>query len=553
MVVVVSVVALRAQPTSTPPVAPFQPQLQERLEILRQEQASRFGAGAGGAGGQCAVGEPGCIGGSPPPTPPSQPPREGVAYRACVQGPGGPRQTDDPQSPPCKQEVFTGANGGSTSVGVTATEIRIAVPVIADTWETKAQEVLAPVAAHIERHYELYGRGIRLIEVAVPEGADTADPTFQRAFAREVADREPFAVLDFEGFGTFQTELARLGIISMIGVRDGAFPESELSGLHPYVWSVYPSSEETLDATGELACEALKGRHAKHGGADVAGRTRRFAIIQEVPSRDGSYYRADRLVSRLRGCGVQPELFDSLHGRTDVSVLMRRIRDTGATTIVCSCAKLYREYQEGAQDMGYGPEWLLTGVEDSGLYLRQISTQDQNQDVHPREQLAHTFGITGALRSASHNVRSGQDQHDEQYWFHAARDGDPTFGARFHHLSGTYYAYYAQMLILASGVQWAGPRLTPQTFAGALTSIRYPSPWVGRAPFWQPSVGFGRSDHGFNSDVALLWWKDPSDAEYQARTYFGELCYVGNGRRYRPDKLPAGADALFFDPAAGCR
>src|SRR5688572_12407961 len=73
--------------------------------------------------------------------------------RRCVGDP--PRQTEDPQSPPCVA-AWSGDNGGATWQGVTRDEIVVAVP-CADPcyW---AYELFV---AHVNKRFELYGRRIR--------------------------------------------------------------------------------------------------------------------------------------------------------------------------------------------------------------------------------------------------------------------------------------------------------------------------------------------------------------------------------------------------------
>ena len=79
--------------------------------------------------------------------------------RRCFGNP--PRQTEDPQSPPCVPG-WRGDNGGATSKGVTATEIRIAMP----AWD---EFIAATLENYFNARYEFYGRRLRILE-----GYDTA-------------------------------------------------------------------------------------------------------------------------------------------------------------------------------------------------------------------------------------------------------------------------------------------------------------------------------------------------------------------------------------------
>ncbi|MEX2100482.1 MAG: hypothetical protein WEB19_03620 [Acidimicrobiia bacterium] len=545
--------ALSSPPPRTPPLAAVAPQVDEQVDVERVEQSSQFGEGTGGEG-DCAPGDEGCAAtgaaledtaqGQPTPRATSAP----AAFWPCVVGPGGARQTEDPQSPPCKGARFTGDNGGATWQGVTADTIRLGY--IDDPADHGGQvsgryhHVLAPLIDHVNRRYELYGR--RLVLVDVPATGSVSDPAVNRADARAAAQADVFAVIAYERFGAFQRTLAAEGVVSLIGGDVGAVSEAALTAMHPHAWAVYPSIEQAAEITGKLVCGALNGKPARHGGADVSGRVRHFGVVVE----DG--WDARPLEARLAACGAPVAVYQA---SGDFELLLRQMRDQGVTTAVCLCRNFDKRYPEAAEALGYQPEWLLPGIDEKAAYLRYTSTA--TSDNQPRAQLAHTFGISTRLRRPPPNSVSGTDQADQQYWFHAARESDPGFtygvGAQGS-VSATFgYDLYAQLLTLASGIQWAGPNLTPETFGDALAGLRYPNPGVGRSPWWQPSVGFGVADHSFNSDAALIWWRDPSDAGYESRTDFGELCYVGGGHRFTAATMPTSADDLLFDPEAGCR
>ena len=62
-------------------------------------------------------------------------------------------------------------------------------------------------------------------------------------------------------------------------------------------------------------------------------------------------------------------------------------------------------------------------------------------------------------------------------------------------------AFYNELLILAAGIQLAGPNLTPETFAQGLASTTFPNPGAAGAPFFQATVGF--------DPAALAGGRDP--------------------------------------------
>ena len=552
--------ALSTPPPSTPPLAAVAPAPQEQVDVERIDQSSRFGEGSGGDG-QCAPSDPGCggvgeaeaddDGGSSVPGPSASPIEVAShgALRRCVHGPGGARQTEDPQSPPCKQEIFVGDNGGATWPGVTATTIRIGYPIDPDSptnhyGSNNENEKLFPAwIRHFNRLYEFYGRSLEFVEVEID---GRIDPEIQRADARAFAQAQVFAALSYKYLGPFQDELAKQGIIHMIDPYRAGFATSpELAATGPYAWSVYPTLDQSLDAAGTLICSELAGRPAQHGGDDVADQIRRFGVLVEQPGR--LYYDDSLLTTRLEACSADHRRYIS-DGNEDPAAVVRRMREDGVTTVVCVCDKLPSDYTEAAEAILYRPEWLLPGISDTELLIHDRYVP--KAPIHPRTQIAHVFGLwVGPRRPPFDGVGRTYRTLDE-YWFRAASAEDP----EVREPSGGYpYGWYAQLLALASGIQWAGPELTPQTFAGALTSLRFPNPSVGAAPWFQSAVGFGPTDRGFGSDWALFWWRDPDDVAFDSRSDFGEVCFVGDGQRFVSATLPRNADDLFFDLDAGCR
>ncbi len=110
---------------------------------------------------------------------------------------------------------------------------------------------------------------------------------------------------------------------------------------------------------------------------------------------------------------------------------------------------------------------------------------------------------------------------------------------------------YQMMLLLASGIQAAGPKLTPDTFAAGLQRTAFPNSGAGAAPYYQASVGF-KDDHSMIDDEALLWWSANAPA-YGTRTAdVGGWCYIDSGARWRLGTWPS-REHSFFDRDKPCR
>ncbi len=119
LLIVISAMALVFVPPSPPQVAEFAPQAVEQIEDSPKQQSSQFGGGAG----VCAKGQV-CEGPDGVAIAPPKRVIEKARVRRCVGDP--PRQTEDPQSPPCVN-YWQVDNGGAPAKGVTRDEIRVAV------------------------------------------------------------------------------------------------------------------------------------------------------------------------------------------------------------------------------------------------------------------------------------------------------------------------------------------------------------------------------------------------------------------------------------------
>jgi hypothetical protein len=126
-VAVLLIAALSPTQPPPPPVAEYAPEAVQAIKDAPPEQSAQNGLADGAAGNDTA---------NLPPdqaklvalqrsTTTTQPPVDTARVRQCFGDP--PRQTEDPQSPPCVP-YFDGDNGAVTSKGVDANEIRVEFP-----------------------------------------------------------------------------------------------------------------------------------------------------------------------------------------------------------------------------------------------------------------------------------------------------------------------------------------------------------------------------------------------------------------------------------------
>src|SRR5207249_12173565 len=92
---------------------------------------------------------------------------------------------------------------------------------------------------------------------------------------------------------------------------------------------------------------------------------------------------------------------------------------------------------------------------------------------------------------------------------------------------------YRDLLLLASGIQMAGPNLTPGTFEAALQRTVFPNP---PSPLFAGHVGFSTGSHRQTIDAAEWWWSVNTVSPYKRPN--GTICYVDHGLRHSPDDWP---------------
>jgi len=153
------------------------------------------------------------------------------------------------------------------------------------------------------------------------------------------------------------------------------------------------------------------------------------------------------------------------------------------------------------------------------------------------QQLQHSFGLT---------MQPPSTPLADQPAFWAVNEINPSFTWDYSDINrGNILEPYRSLLLLAAGIQMAGPHLTPATFAEGLKKAAFPNP-----PFYtRPgSAGFAEGQHTMTTDSAIWWWdgntQEPVDANSGGP---GTDCYADNGRRYRLNAWPTrDANAVLF-------
>jgi len=537
LVMFIALLAFSLSPSrQTPPaIAEFAPQPREQITEAPDSQTSEFGSGEGGEAIIEYVGaddeEP-----PPPPTPPPVveetlvPPE--ARTRRCVGDP--PRQIEDPQSPPCVAFWDGEDNGGATYKGVTADTIRIAVP-----WQeagpgqgaTDRTPELVALETFFNDRFEFYGRKLQLIPFAA-HGTGEPEPQLQIADA-VTADEElqvfasmPRADLSGADYHYYH-ELARRGIVGVYSGWGTSVTEAQLRALHPYEWMIIPSSQDIAANMAEWACKNLMGRPVEYATQFNGGdRTYGLVYIRYV---DGTVLDLEPFRKRAAECGIEfaaeveiPS--DDMPAGSQGAILA--MQTEGVTTVFSMVQAVAQDLflWPAASQQQYRPEWFVSSIGSA--------TSDAAALFAPKDQLPSVFGL--------HYENKMQLAPDRPVnW--ALKEVDPS-------LSGDAaldkYTYWP-LLILASGIQWAGPNLTPQTFGAVLQSLDFPNPGASAAPYFQATVGF-RDSHAFFNDGTPVWFNPAQVSNETGQP--GAFCFVDRGLRYRLGQWPDTPAALFQGP-----
>lgn len=507
----IATLTITAPQAAPPAIAEFSPRAVEQIEKAPPEQSSSAGKGEGGATTDD---------GTPDTTTTTTPPPtiERARVRRCIGDP--PRQTEDPQSPPCVP-FFEGDNGGATTKGVTADEIRIAVP--RDTQDAH----LRAIEAYFNKRYELYGRKISLVKT----GTFSAGCPEQRAAAAGLAALDLFAATDAgtANSACFYDELTRNEIL--VSEVSYAFTEAQMQARHPYKWSYLMSVDKLLASAGAMACGRLAGGKAQYSSDPATrGAPRKYGAILMTSNRDDALS-VDPLASALRRCGIElaeTAVFDvSEEDGTRGRDAVLRMQNAGVTTIFCFCVIIFEAtLAPAATSQLYFPEWVL-GSYGSNDY--DVLTKASWPDSRQRQAM---LGITS---------QPPQMPLSQSYAWAAYREADPSIRAD-HATSINLTTLYRSLLLLVSGIQLAGPNLTPATFAAGLQTASFPNP---PDPLNSGAVGFAGPDHSMTDDSAEMWW---SDGGTGADGSSGAWCYVEGAARRRASAWPTGLAPFFQGP-----
>ncbi|HVV75740.1 MAG TPA: hypothetical protein VHC43_06850 [Mycobacteriales bacterium] len=524
LLVLLAALAVTTASTAPPAIAEYAPQSIQQIKKPPPNQSSDFGQ-LGGA----PVGKPSAKP-TPTPTPTTTPTKTAPRLYDCVGTP--PRQIADPQAPPCVAS-WQGNNGGATSRGVTANEIRVYMPSEVGVGNEYARAI-KDLETFFNKRFEFYGRTLNLEPTATGGGSEPsatgtcADIGAQADWVAKQLD--VFAAGDDGSDSCWYNALARNQVISLSGQSTELRKDQQ--SLAPYVWSYPMVGEDLISNVGQFVCSQLAGKKAIYSSNPILKReTRTFGLIvsatlSQVPTPSAP------LVAALAACGV--------HLKTTVVVQAQgsdngaqnsqetaqwtnasqnavlKMRTSGVTSVICMCQLQAAAVMSNfASVQGFHPEWIAERSDQNFLAQAWSPTQ--------RNSLLE-------VSSFPRQISESQTPFEQ-----ALNEVDPGFCDCSTSLSFDFGEIgYWQLLLLASGIQMAGPHLTPATFQKALQQTRFPNP---ASALDEGAVGFANGGHSMENDVTVAWWNQRAQSPVHLDPA-GSWCYALEGRRIRPGHWP---------------
>lgn len=520
---------LNAATSAPPTAAEFSPNASQVIKQAPPGEAAAVNGHGGGVG----------VGGkSPTPTPTPTPTKtqsiSANLLKNCV-GPPPDRQIEDPQSPPCIR-YWQGDNGGATAPGVTRDAIYVAVPT-PNGFNTD----YAALQNFFNNRFEFYGRKL-IFEYCSPKAGSgsqgSGNQPDQTADAAQAAagcgtGNRPFAstFYQFDNGRYYNQVMACRYKVITVGSWE-PFDTSFMNECAPYFYNYPMVSQDMFGRIGDWSCARLVGHNAEWSGdAALKSTKRNFGIFLAPYTADDPVARRsalDGLVNRLRQCGAnvpekqiiinpvgetQPGLaVDSASAQNAISQMER----ANVSTIICLCATFpFGALARAASSNSYHPEWI--GSTFGGL--DQIVIQELS--AAPADETRGLFGLTFVPRQINPLLEPFNE---------ALQEGDPSLGPQ---TKSTDYSNFTQvyrpLLMLASGLQMAGPHLTPQTFLEGLRKARFPNPITN---IHAGAVGVP-DGYTFTRDAAE-WYFDPTARGPYSDDAAGKgaICYLDSGARH---------------------
>jgi hypothetical protein len=447
-------------------------------------------------------------------------------------------------SPTCLD--FSGDNGGATAPGVTPTTITVTMrghdatssskddnselakkakaAGIASSPEAQARTLQALVD-YFNKTYQLYGRQVKIVNYTGrgDQLSEFSGGGQEQANADALkAAQELHAFADLSATSQpYLDALVRQRVIAIGGVN---LPASYYRAKAPYAWGqLIDCTSMMTSATDLLAKRFPAGQPAARAGSTATrALPRKYALL--VPD-DPVYQKCvDEAGPQFKAAGVS--FAKQIHYAMNFTTMQQeapniaaQLKQAGITTVVLVTDPLLPYFLTGAAtQQDFWPEWFVTGTIGTDADVAgQFYDQDQWQNAYGQSYLTLGSGTSSPAYKAYKSIRPGDE---------------PT---------STVDVVYQTLLMLFTGLQEAGPNLTPQTYEQGMFS-------------WGPHVGaFGRwsfspTDFTSTDDAREVYFDPRAISPFNSRP--GAWVALNGGKRFRGATWPAKDPGAPIPPVA---
>jgi hypothetical protein len=445
-------------------------------------------------------------------------------------------------SPTCLD--FSGDNGGATAPGVTGTTITVTVRGHDDTSKKDDNSELAKKAksagisnspeaqqrtmdalvAYFNKTYQLYGRQVKIVNYTGrgDQLSEFSGGGQEQANADALkAAQELHAFADLSATSQpYLDALVRQHVIAIGGVN---LPASYYRAKAPYAWGQLIDCTSMMNSAIDLLAKRLPAGQsaARAGSTATRAQQRKYALL--VPD-DPVYQKCvDEAGPQLRASGIS--FAKQIHYAMNFTSMQQeapniaaQLKQAGITTVVLVTDPLLPYFLTGAAtQQDFWPEWFVTGTIGTDADVAgQFYDQDQWQNAYGQSYLTLGSGSSSPAYKAYKTINS-----DEPV--------------------STIDVVYQTLLMLFTGLQEAGPNLTPATFQQGMFS-------------WGPHQGaFGRwsfspNDYTSTDDAREVYFDPRAISPFNSRP--GAWVALNGGKRYRGTGWPAKDPGAPIPPAA---
>jgi len=295
----------------------------------------------------------------------------------------------------------------------------------------------------------------------------------------------------------------------------------------PLYWGFMASIEEYAEHVSAYVCTKVVPFPVSNTGntADRGGPRRLGLLRTDNPGYPGLQKLALLVRERVTACGgnfVAEATYPTVFG-IDVETRrpgygqenMARFQQDGVTTVIWP-GGWETEQSRAAASLGYRPEWIMAGdYQVEGYDVGQLQEQSVWQ---------YAVVMTNVTR---------EGQFEENLCYLAALEADPEFPRQDASYACPLGQVYESLRQLFTGIQVAGPKLTPGTMERGYRAI----PAVRSNDARVPACFYDPGEFTCVKDAQAMWW-DPSAAPRNNTR--GCWRMMEGGRRYLTAAWPGG-------------